>query len=519
MRKIIFIAILSILASSADAQIFDRYKRGLNNAEEKQGAQLKEGWDIVLDPIEQVPKSRTSRNVATAQTNWGVDLLLTATLKQRIREECNYKVTVKVADTGEADHRDLLQGKLQGRNYTTDATVADGNGHGTHVAGIIAGDGIGLCDVLVDKGLLKHQAIKVLNNSGSGSFDWVKNAVSAERTDDQAILNRGEFVVWNGSFGGGTSLISNVEAELQKSTDAGVYFVFAAGNTGTTGVNYPGNGKYSIAVASLDQALTRSSYSTMGPEVWVGMPGRNIVSTYKGNTYASLSGTSMASPFGAAATAVALSKWGPKLKGLARMRAYLAWCARDILPTGKDNETGYGLALIQNILDRDPANTPGLPTEPPPPPPPPGSGFQSVTPLTIAMTRDIVVNWDNLSAASSQTATTFKTAGRGSKKSNQGLALKQVKVRFEIRFESKGEVGAEAKRMEASVEKYFQSRGFLLAAGQDESFAAVWAGYFLEMGLLQEGYKGARVTQLSHNSAGVQVVTKDPVLKHFPPGS
>jgi len=142
--------------------------------------------------------------------------------------------------------------------------------------GIVAADELGLCDVLVDKGLLKHKAVKILSNTGSGSFDWVKNAIAAERSDDLAIKQSGGFVVWNGSFGGGSSLIDNVEAELKKSTEAGIFFCFAAGNTGQVGVNYPGNGKYSIACASLDQSGVRSSYSTMGPEVWAAMPGRKF---------------------------------------------------------------------------------------------------------------------------------------------------------------------------------------------------------------------------------------------------
>lgn len=516
MKKHIILGAILLFSGVLNAQIFDAHKRALNKVEKRNVQLIKDGADFVLDKIEQVPTKSTKRNSIAGQTSWGKDLLLSDALKERVRNECTYKVTVKVADTGQAEHPDLKQGQLPGSNYTTDPNGLDGNGHGTHVAGIIASSELGLCDALVTKGLLKHKAVKILANNGSGSFDWVRNAIAAERADDLNIRARGEYVVWNGSFGGGTGLIDNVEAELKKSTDAGVVFCFAAGNTGQVGVNYPGNGKYSIACASLDQSGTRSSYSTMGAEVWAAMPGRNINSTYKGG-YAQLSGTSMATPFLTAATAIAYSKWGPGLKNLATVRAYLAWCAKDINPVGKDSETGWGMALITNILDRNPANTPGLPNDPPPPPPP-VKGGQSVNPLGLSLQKEYSVFWDNLTASGNQElCTTFKTGGRGSKKTNQGLALKTVKVKFELVFTSKGEVGTEAAKLEKAVSDYFTNRGFMLAQGQDESFAAVWAGYFLEMGMLSGGFGTVTVTKITHTSGGITVVHTGDALKHFPP--
>lgn len=518
MRKLILLAAIALLATTADAQIFNAHKRALNNAEKRAQDALKGGADFVLDPIEQVPVGKTSRLTIAAQTNWGKDYLLTAALQERIRNECKFPVTVKVYDTGQSEHFALKQGQIPGRNYTTDASVNDGNGHGTHVAGIVAGDEIGLCDLLVDKGLLKHKAVKILSDGGSGSFDWVKNAVAGERSEDLAIIQGGGFVVCNGSFGGGTALVPNVEAELQKSTDAGVVFLFAAGNTGTSGVNYPGNGKYSIACASLDQNLSRSSYSTMGVEVWAAMPGRNINSTYKGNTWASLSGTSMATPFLTAATAVAYSKWGSKIKNLATLRAYLAWCAKDLGTAGRDPETGFGVDLISNILDRDPANTPGLPSDPPPPPPPPVVGGQAITPLPVTLKNEYKILWSNVSASVAITeARPFKTGGRGSRSANRGLANNETLVTFEILAPAVGSSATVSDKLEAAVAKYFTQRGFILPANQDASWAAYWAAYFLEMGLQMDGDWRVTVTRVSFKTPGGQTIsqTKDS-LKHWP---
>lgn len=517
MRKLIFTLIFAVVALSADAQIFNKYKRNLNRAEDKAGEALKGGADFVLDPIETVPKNKTSRLSISAQTNWGKDLLLPPALQERMRNECSYKVTVKVADTGQPDHASLRQGQIPGANYTTAATVSDLQGHSTHVCGIVAGDEIGLCDALVDKGLLTHKAVKILSDNGSGSFTWVQTAIASERADDVARLARGEFVVWNGSFGGGTSLVSGVETELQKSTDAGAVFCFAAGNTGAVGVNYPGNGKYSIACASLDQNQTRSSYSTMGVEVWSAMPGRGINSTYKGGGWAQLSGTSMATPFLTAAVAIAYSKWGAKLGKVDRVRAYLAWCAKDLGTPGRDNEFGWGIELISNILDRDPTQTPGLPNDPPPPPPPPAQGT-SINPLPVALKNQYKVFWSNaVAGASISEAKTFKTGGKGSRSANRNLATTETLVSFEIKAPSKSNADAESARLETAVGNYFNQRGFMLPAGQDASWACYWAAYFLEMGLQMAGDWRVTVTKAAYKTAGGQIIAiPETALKHWP---
>ena len=113
------------------------------------------------------------------------------------------------------------------------------------------------------------------------------------------------------------------------------------------------------------------------------MPGRNINSTFRGGTYAVLSGTSMATPFAAAAGAIALSKWGmAKLPNQAALTAYLTKIATDIPPAGRDDATGYGVVFVQKILDTAP--TGGTPPPPPPPvdPPAPAPVVQVVTNVT-----------------------------------------------------------------------------------------------------------------------------------------
>lgn len=343
--------------------------------------QLKaEGYDIILDDLSSVPTA-VSIPTVSAQTNWGEQILLPADVRARVLNECTRKVVIKITDTGgKLSHPDLQQGQIPGKSYTGEALLEDGNGHATHVAGIIAGRDLGLAYELVKKGILQFKPVKILNDGGGGSFAWTANAYASERSEDVALKSAGTSVIYSGSFGGGTAIIGSVETELQKSTDAGVIFVFASGNTGAA-VNYPAMSPLVIACGSLDQSLIVSNYSSRGPEVTGAMPGRNINSTYKGGVYATLSGTSMATPFLSAAAAIAVSKWGPGLlPNTAAMKAYLTRIATDIPPAGRDDAAGWGVVFIRAILDTQPSGTP--PPPPPVDPPAPTPVIQVITNVT-----------------------------------------------------------------------------------------------------------------------------------------
>ena len=498
----------------SNAQVFDNYKNKLRRLEKKQA---KDTSDIVLDPIEQIPQGGLKKFSESAdQTNWGVTLLRPSAVTERIKNECTKKVVIKVADTGfKWDHVDLSATQLPGSNYTSDQPVPDVNGHSTHCAGIIGARNLGIAWPLVENGLLFLKPVQVLSGTGSGSFDWFKNAVATERASDLALLNQGTSVVWSCSFGGGTSLVDYVEAELKKSTDQGSIFLFAAGNTGTTGVNYPGRGTYSIAVASLDNTLGVSSYSTRGPEVWAGAPGRGINSTYKGNTYAVLSGTSMATPAEAGILAIALSKWGNShLRTVDQVRAYLAWCATDLPPVGKDDNTGYGLDYITSVLDKDPSKTPGVVTPPPAP-------VHSLRYLNIDLKDQYEIVWNVTPSAESPKSipTTYKVSGRGSRPSNTKLAsTKTIITGLSIEIESTKQITPQYTATKDDVKKYLTGRGFtLIEPGSDGADALYWAVYFLEMNFSQSLKQKATVCLVSgKDENGTSIVWTKDRLRHWP---
>lgn len=397
MKRLIFLFLLAVVAFSATAQRLENmpkpgdvapgYRaeyRKLLNAYERDAAQLRsEGWDIILPPEEQVPTLISTATIL-AQTNWGEQTLLPSDIRARILNECKFKVLIKITDTGgRLPHPDLQTGQLPGKSYTGEALLEDGNGHSTHVAGIIAGRDLGLAYELVKKQLLIFKPVKLLTDGGSGSFSWTANAYASERAEDVQLKAAGTTVIYSGSFGGGTAIVGAVETELQKSVDAGIIFIYASGNTGGP-VNYPAMSPLAIATASLDQSMVISSYSSRGPEVANAMPGRNINSTYKDNTYAILSGTSMATPFLSAAAAIAVSKWGPALlPNQSTLKGYFAKIATDIPPPGRDDPSGYGVLFIRAILDTPPSGTPPPPPPPPVDPPAPAPVVQVVTTINV----------------------------------------------------------------------------------------------------------------------------------------
>lgn len=414
------------------------------------------GWEIVTDPIESVPTEVSEVRSMADEGNWGERILLPPDIKARLVRECPYKVHLKIADTaGKWDHKDLQQGQQTGRNYTTSTVLDDLHGHSTHVGGIALADGFGMLDALIDAGKATATPIKVLGDLGQGSFTWVATMIDSEGADNARRAANGEYVVFNGSFGGGTAKQTAVEAALKRSTDAGVLYVFAAGNTAGP-VEYPGNSEYAITTSSMDESLTLSSFSSRGPEVDNGAPGRGIMSTWKSNNYAWLSGTSMASPFLAGAVAIAKARWGDRIKGVQGMKNYFAKISTDLKPDGKDDATGWGIAYVKAILDTAPEGGPADP----PTDPPTGANLIGL-----------------------QDGGFFMTWRRESDRSNSLLLVPNVRANV------RGEAGKVAlyDQAKAFLVEYFNSRVIVLTDDMDAGDAAFWTGRFLEIIAEQQG--------------------------------
>jgi len=259
-------------------------------------------------------------------------------------------VLVAVLDTGiDYTHPDL-QGRVVYCINTLGSTTyrgtnlrncMDRNGHGTHVAGIIAAtiNGVGIAGVAPNVSII---AVKVLTDSGSGTVtDIAEGIIEAVKVGARIL-----------SMSLGSSSDSSV---LRDATywayQQGAILVVAAGNSGdgnpsTNNVNYPAKYSWVIAVAAVDSNYKVPSWSSDGPEVDIAAPGVNILSTYPGGKYAYMSGTSMATPHVTGVVAVIQAMRiaaGKQPLTFEQMYKALTSTAIDIGPSGFDVYSGYGL--------------------------------------------------------------------------------------------------------------------------------------------------------------------------------
>src|SRR3990167_1421348 len=250
-------------------------------------------------------------------------------------------VKVAVIDTGiSKDHPDL-KANIQGGYNAINSTKSwnDDNGHGSHVAGIIGAlnNTVGVVGVAP---LVDLYAVKVLNRQGSGFLSDVIEGIQWAVANGMKVANMSL-----GSSSGTQSMHDAVIAAY----NAGLTIVAAAGNSGGA-VIYPAAYPEVIAVSATDSANNLASFSSRGPEVDLAAPGVSIYSTYKGTGFATLSGTSMASPHVAGAAALVLNTpvgaydldadnvWDP-----AEVKNKLQDRATDLGAVGFDNLFGWGL--------------------------------------------------------------------------------------------------------------------------------------------------------------------------------
>ncbi|MCL2152040.1 MAG: S8 family serine peptidase [Oscillospiraceae bacterium] len=241
-----------------------------------------------------------------------------------LKIDCS-SIVVAVIDTGiDINHPDLAANIWKNTDEVLDGTDSDGNGfvddicgwnfvddnnnpfddngHGTHVAGTIGavGDnGIGVAGVAWN---VKLVPLKTLDYTGYGN---VSNSIRA--VNYAAMMG---FPITNNSYGGE----EYSEIFLQAIENCNGIFVAAAGNDyGTNNdiaPHYPSNYDCAnvISVASTDFSDSLSGFSNYGPNtVHIAAPGSNILSTYPGNDYITMNGTSMAAPHVTGAAAVIMA--------------------------------------------------------------------------------------------------------------------------------------------------------------------------------------------------------------------
>ncbi|MFD2446726.1 S8 family serine peptidase [Bacillus sp. CGMCC 1.16607] len=257
-------------------------------------------------------------------------------------------VKVAVIDTGvDMDHPDLA---VKGGKCVLDEIGAcdrsydDEEGHGTHVAGIIAAqdNGIGVVGIAPEAEIY---AVKSLDDEGTGTSTTIMAGIQWAIDHQMDIINLSLTTPYE-DYG--------IKQMVDKAYKSGILVIAAAGNVGTASgygntVQYPAKFPSVIAVAATNQFNVRIPTSSTGEEVELAAPGDAIYSTVSGGGYGTMRGTSMAAPHVAGLAALYMEKY-PDASNI-EIRKKLEMNAKDLGVPGKDSFYGAGLAQADTTVD------------------------------------------------------------------------------------------------------------------------------------------------------------------------
>lgn len=270
--------------------------------------------------------------------------------------------TVAVLDTGaDHTHRDLKLRIAKSKDFTNSRSGdSDIQGHGTHCLGVVgaAENNVGMVGVAPECVLLSG---KVLGDTGSGLSSWIAAGV------DWAVEQGADVVSM--SLGSPTE-DPRIKAAVDRAVAKGVIVIAAAGNEGPREgtVGFPGGTAGVVCVAAVDSNERPAGFSSRGRQVVVAAPGVNVRSCYPGDRFATMSGTSMATPYvaGCAALYVARCKALNVKPTPADFADRLSKASKDLAPTGRDTGTGFGLVQPAKLLPT--GDAPPKPVDPVPAP-------------------------------------------------------------------------------------------------------------------------------------------------------
>lgn len=188
-----------------------------------------------------------------------------------------------------------------------------------------------------------------MDADGSGYVSDIISGIDWSITNQMNIINL--------SLGLSSESLALKEV-VNKAYNSGVLVVAAAGNSGKTDgtgdtVNYPARYDSTIAVAATNSLDARAYFSSTGTAVDVAAPGDRILSTFIGNQYVYMSGTSMAAPY--VAGNLALLKQAYPMLSASDLRKKLESNVVDLGLVGKDTFFGFGLIQAPIVLANTPA--------------------------------------------------------------------------------------------------------------------------------------------------------------------
>lgn len=346
----------------ADSQLARVQAQALAAADGLPSAVVQMGGDVVvlsgaaLRTASRVARSYDAMQVGETVNVGGVQGTVLFT-DDGLREIDARNVVVAVIDTGFDVNHPALRGKLlPGFNSAKGGSdVTDRDGHGTHVAGIVAGswdvDGRA-AGVATNVSVLP---IKAADDAGAFSDTSISAGI-------RHAVQRGARVI-NLSLRG-TDPLPMTSAAIAEARRAGILVIAASGNDGVNQVSYPGAYEGVLTVGSSVNGR-RSTFSNGGSRLDITAPGENVLSSQNGG-YGQRSGTSMSSPYVAGVAALVMARnpqWTAE-----QVKAHLINTATDFGARGKDIDFGYGeidvFAAVFGAGQSPVSNAPSYPTYP-----------------------------------------------------------------------------------------------------------------------------------------------------------
>lgn len=259
-------------------------------------------------------------------------------------------VPVGIVDTGiDSGHEDLrghVAACASSRNGTVaSGACADDNDHGTHVAGTIAATAdnrVGIAGVAFNSPLVVCKALG--GAGGSGRIADVASCIAWVHQHGAKVVSM--------SLGGPASITlrTAVRSAWARGGRTGAVLVGAAGNDGSSALDYPAAYPEVVSVAAVDDSGRHADFSNFNDDVEVAAPGVRVLSTKRGGGYVRFSGTSMATPHVAG---VAALLWGAHRRSTATsIRSRLDASVDDLGSPGRDPQYGFGLIDLARALGR-----------------------------------------------------------------------------------------------------------------------------------------------------------------------